>query len=421
MENKFGDILTKYRHPNTPEGIRKVKEIFLRNKHDIIESMKKHPCYNGNYQIVQKVEFDRDVSRYAVMCFIDKFVNDINVDKVLLKKTTPAGKTFKQCRDEAIQNLPKMVKADDLTKLQKIDADLEMFDGNGVYKPSISNKSRFMRTVNMFRTYTESTMSQEFINELSSLLEGINVVAGMKTSKALWRIVMQYGFDEKVVQPKFTPYGDLINPLRRKLTYVISVNPIDYLLMSNGNTWTSCHTINKTNGDSGYHGAYCGGTFSYMLDSTSIVTYVIAEDETEHPELCKKIYRNMMHWDNDGILLQGRVYPQAKDGAVDLYAKMRHLMQKAVCEMKGVEYINTHCGNDTWIKPNNSHRINFVVSKGNHYRDYNNFSDCNWTKIRGHNDPTGNYMVIGYNPVCPCCGEELESNSREFIACGRCR
>ncbi|MBQ4155309.1 MAG: hypothetical protein IJD90_00720, partial [Clostridia bacterium] len=149
---------------------------------------------------------------------------------------------------------------------------------------------------------------------------------------------------QKVYDIEFAKYADMVSGGKRKIKFFISVNPLDYLTMSFGVNWASCHTIDRENRrrmDNSYSGAYCGGTMSYMLDHVSIVTYV----HNTMPESYEtgKVYRNMFHLGGDGVLLQGRVYPQGNDGCTDLYKEFRGIMQKELTKLLGLE-------RNSWMK-----------------------------------------------------------------------
>jgi hypothetical protein len=210
----------------------------------------------------------------------------------------------------------------------------------------------------------------------------------------------------------FAEYSDAVSGLCRKLTYVISVNPYDYLTMSFGKSWASCHTIDKNNRrnmPNSYSGQWCGGTLSYMLDSTSIITYVV--DKGEDVQTSGKIYRNMFHYGNN-ILVQSRVYPQANDGATDLYKKFRDFMQTEMAAILGLE-------NNLWtIKPGTGACRDWTRTHGSHYSDYVSFSSCNVTYPSERKGDIHS-IDIGHDGICPYCGESHSMSS--WLSHGTCR
>lgn len=194
----------------------------------------------------------------------------------------------------------------------------------------------------------------------------------------------------------------MVSGLKRKLKFYISLNPLDYLTMSFGNSWSSCHTIDKTNqrgAPNSYSGMHCGGTMSYMLDGSSIITYVHTHATEDHEE--GKLYRNMFHF-NNGTLVQGRVYPQANDGATDLYRTFRRFMQ-----IEFTKLLNLN--EDDWIRRTTPCYEN-VISYGVHYKDYEHFDMCNVSYPREMPNAASNRVVVGHARICPLCGKEVSDN-----------
>jgi len=62
----------------------------------------------------------------------------------------------------------------------------------------------------------------------------------------------------------FAVIADAVNPLKNTQVAILSVNPCDFLKMSYGEGWDSCHHV-------GHHGCYHAGTQSYIMDSSSMI------------------------------------------------------------------------------------------------------------------------------------------------------
>lgn len=212
---------------------------------------------------------------------------------------------------------------------------------------------------------------------------------------------------------QYAMFCDAINPIKVKRHTIISLNPYDYYTASFGHKWASCQTIdlnNKRGCDLTYHGMYSSGTESYMLDETSVVFYTVdaAYDGTDF-ETRDKMQRCMFHIGKDKII-QGRVYPDGRDGGEEGYAaQFRNIMQKIVTDCLGLPNLWT-------LKKGTSACEECEISVGTHYRDYKHCGDCTVSllKVNGkvHN---ADRMVIGHNPICPRCGEE--HNREENIVC----
>lgn len=227
----------------------------------------------------------------------------------------------------------------------------------------------------------------------------------------------------------FAALADMWNSKPKKYYFVISCNRNDYATMSFGNSWASCHTIDKKNirrsTGTTYSGMYCSGTESYMLDKVSVVTYVLTklpEDGKLHK--VDKLLRCMFHINGlepnsnkgDRYIIQGRLYPQDKDsGAKTLYKEFRSFMHETLLNHWGVE-------NNMWRKRS----VPSVYSVGTHYRDYQYYSNCNVTfptefasdYFARRGDGVGT-IEIGHNPICPHCGRLHQTTDN--LLCSNCR
>ena len=254
------------------------------------------------------------------------------------------------------------------------------------------------------------------LNELTDFLD-LRIVAGQKFSRIIGKFCRKLGIDKlDDYQQKFAKFGDDINELAIKRHTIISINPIDYLTMSFGNSWSSCHTIDKLNDrncPNNYRGMYSGGTLSYMLDGASIVFYTIDRkyNGTDF-EFEPKVNRCMFHIGEDKII-QGRVYPQNNDGDQTIYNEIRAIMQKTISEM-----LNT---NNLWIIKQGTYTCNTMSdSYGAHYRDYLHYNNCNvsWLKPTEGKLKNTNRIRIGHSGICINCGEE--HNNADSIICNDC-
>ena len=239
--------------------------------------------------------------------------------------------------------------------------------------------------------------------------------AGTKTSRAFNKVCHIYGVDklnpqtvqvttedgqtvEKTVYPYdklFAAYADVVSELERNMYFIISLNPLDYLTMSMGVNWHSCHSI--------AHGGWKGGCLSYMLDTTSIITYVLTDLEDSLHEV-PKVYRQMFHYDN-GLFMQNRLYPQGNDGAVNLYDKFRNIVIEEFHDLlnDGEEW-------EVEIGPDKCKAHTY--STGVHYVDYNSRGDCSIFYAKKNSDKIRNHiMTVGHDGICTRCGVRHSNSS----------
>lgn len=399
-------LLTKYNHDNTEEGVCSILDTYFINKIPLIEMLKKSDKYIGNMRICLDVELERKNDNSELVSFLSAFPENVEAKKAILKYVDEYGKTL----DDYVRTGVKRFKAralrynsDIATKLSACHTNRDNFGCDGATKKSLGEFDNFLNIKNVFKRNAGSTITEETIGRLSVYRINARFAEGMKTSRAFNRVCSCYGVDKLPNYNRlFAQYSDMVSGLRRKVKFYISVNPLDYLTMSFGRSWSSCHTIDKENArgmGSGYHGAHCGGTMSYMLDKTSIITYVHDHATEDHEE--GKIYRNMFHY-NDGTLIQGRVYPQGNDGATDLYTEFRSIMQDELTKLMGLS------AND-WLRRTCDCGGN-TESYGVHYADYLRFDGCNVTYPREMPSAARNVVVIGHNRICPYCGREVSDS-----------
>lgn len=406
-------LLTKYSHRNSEHGVCVMLNEYFTNKKPLIELLSKSPNYKGDLRIVLQKEFEREERESDVRDFCVDFVKNVGASKILLKTKDEHGKTI----GDYLKVNFKVFNAKDLhdadfastlsAKVDELRKNIDNFDIQGYTKESRDVFERFDCLIDRMKRMSKGTLNEEQVSRLKFIDGDLKLAADMKTSRAFNRICTQYGIHKaKNYNKLFAKYADLVSMLTRKLQFVISVNPCDYLTMSFGNSWSSCHTIDKENKrglSNGYQGMYCAGTQSYMLDGSSIITYCV--DVGEDVQTAGKIYRNMFHFEN-GTLIQSRVYPQNKDGATDLYKKFRDFVQTEFSIMLRLEKnMWTIKKGVSEYDPENS--SGNTVSRGRHYRDYTAFSECNVTYPSEYRDngTAPQTVHIGHDNICTYCGD----------------
>jgi hypothetical protein len=252
------------------------------------------------------------------------------------------------------------------------------------------------------------TISDELAQRIDKVLPQIHPHAGQKMSRVVNKICTYLNYSKHPDYNKeFAKFADGLNPLTIKRHTILSINPLDYLTMSFGNSWASCHTIDKENRrgmPNSYSGQYSSGTISYMLDGSSMVFYTVdtkydSDDYWTQP----KINRQMFHYGEDK-LVQGRLYPQSNDDNDDGgYAQYRNIVQEIISII--FDFPNL------WVLQKGCCASNkFIYSYGTHYRDYSHFDNCSLSKIKDKNNDK--CFIVGATPICIECGSrhEIEDN-----------
>ena len=254
--------------------------------------------------------------------------------------------------------------------------------------------------------------------------------AGAKTSRFLRNCFRRYGVDVDSADfmAFFGRYADEIATIREvNENIIISVNPGDYLSMSYGNSWASCHIINPcvaiSKDGQHYNGCYRAGTISYMNDAPSLVLYSVhemPETLTDLPTI-RKYTRQMFHVNiKSKAFIQSRLYPLG--GANYHHEAYRNIMMEVLATCFGVE--------NNWNVSACADRDLFQTMPGSlHYPDYfhaesmsgvpNNIMTC------VHKDTTiapssfaFRGVYIGNDAFCMGCGDDV--NGADSMWCSYC-
>lgn len=97
---------------------------------------------------------------------------------------------------------------------------------------------------------------------------------------------------------------------------VVSLSPLDYITMSETNSWSSCHAM---------EGCHCAGGLSYMTDSATAIAYrpSVTRFTRFDVSLQHKTWRQVVHiYPKTKIALYGRHYPNADPSIAKLVRKM---------------------------------------------------------------------------------------------------
>lgn len=382
LEN-MKDLLDEYDYQYTEEALNKIIDTWATNKADLITAFKKHPNYlEGKFMIVFSHNFDRSVDAREITAFRDWLINS---------GITLAVREF----------MPEDMR-------------------NHVIDYGMRLPSGIFSFVYDLPRNTEQYIDDEIAAKLDEICPSIHAHKGQKMSRVVNKLLSYIGYDKlSGYNRMFAKYADALNPLQITRHTVLSVNPLDYLTMSFGNSWASCHTIDKTNKrdmPNSYEGMYSSGTVSYMLDSPSMVFYTVDAsydgNEFWHEP---KINRQMFHWGEDK-LIQGRLYPQDNDGNNSAYAPYREIVQSIMSELFGFTNLWT-------VSKGTSASAKFVVSEGTHYKDYECYDDCTLSRPKGSENE--NDITIGHDPICIKCGEEHDNQGnisccRERNICAHC-
>lgn len=357
-------LLDEYGYTYTVKALNKIIDEWAESKSTLIEAFKKHPNYlEGKFMIAFSCNYERVVNANQSGYFSD-----------WLRRWVISNNDYNN-------NIPEEIK--------------EMRDREGcAYLP---NKLHwFLMELNRIAERTVSSETAEAINEM---VPAMRVHNGEKTSRVINKLCTYLGYNKHPEYNKeFAKYADSLSPVVITRHTILSLNPLDYLTMSFGNSWASCHTIDKNNKrcmPNSYEGMYSSGTMSYMLDPSSMVLYTVDASYNGNEFWSQpKIHRQMFHWGEEK-LVQGRLYPQSNDCDGTAYTPYRNIVQEIMSKI--FEFPNL------WIvKKGTEAASNYIETEGTHYADYENFGSCTLSRIKGSENE--NYFVVGASPICIECG-----------------
>ena len=459
MQNGY-DILNECEIYNPqPEGMKKIEQVWLDAKLNtetwgnmsLFEILSKHPNY-----VPEKgyIVFSNDWQRPIDIKTINDVINDIylslrNVlvpfrvgiyDYITLRNIYNNIKEKKRAVTDLlyykgtlslinISNYKLLL--EDYNRTEEL---LSKFKGTFVgaqcyTKESYELKNKLEKTFSCISNFisnnksnfeNEITINEDMFNIISSTLEEIKGIrTGQKLNKVIGKILKTYGLDKHANYNSWlSRLGDACSPIQFTRHTIISLNRNDYWTMSYGDHWCSCANIDKNHvresSDEGIYGDGCcsSGTESYMLDPSTVVMYTVDSSYKGNDfELQDKINRCLFHV-GDRKFIMGRVYPQGTDGEDSVYKQWRETFQKVIADCLGVTNFWKTTGEDKGYQ---------YYSYGTHYRDYE-MDYCNvakWSYLKETQDdvPSGKRMIIGHDPICPCCGEEHD-NQENIQCCG---
>lgn len=369
LKAELVSLLNEYNYCPTDKGMDAVLNEWKKNKKALHDLFCKDPDYDQeHYQMVKTVQVQRPVDVDAIFAFFCWLEDNLKVAFAVASE----------------------------------DKQRKFMESGTMYAEQVYDWTKYMKR------YTESTINED---AAQFCVYDTRIVKGQKTSRSVRKVCECLGLTKLYdFEQQYALYADAINANTFDRKFIISLNPYDFFTMSFGNSWSSCQTIDKRNirnSPNSYEGMRSSGTMSYMLDETSFVTYVINKDVTSDYEKEDKIQRQMFHYKN-GLLLQGRLYPQNNDsGAENIYKQYRQLVQETITGLLGVS-------NDWEVAKGSDECEYYTKSYGTHYRDYIEYNCCYICKLNGTYNERDR-LVIGHNPICIECG--YEHNNQEWITC----
>lgn len=440
IDAKVRNLLSNYGHENTINGVSAITDTWDTEKHTLREHLRKHPYWNEEQQaIILKSEYSRDFSKDKIGEFREWLYNETKTMAIYCKANEEYERTMyersywyskwrklqKKGSNEYMDLLAEGEAYAEYRESRTRQATIEQSDDNWLFGTYVGDEfHKFMdyqrlNDVIGVMVREEQQLVTETVREfVAQKFPDVNCVVGQKCSKIINAICKKLGVDKwNEYNRYFAICADGFNPLKYETYTIISINILDYLTMSFGNSWASCHTIDKhntrpNNGSNHYNGCYCSGTLSYALDHTTVILYTVDKRYEGEMWMASKIRRNNFHISSDGhTIIQGRVYPDGRDGGEKgIASQFRAIMQDVVATCWDIP-------NNWTLKTGTSYCDTYSVSVGTHYRDYTCYNDC--TISFNKESEVWSTVYIGHDPICPVCGEE--HGTEEYLVCDDCR
>ena len=275
-------------------------------------------------------------------------------------------------------------------------------------------------------------IDEEFVEATKVFGEKLTAVVGQKKSRYVSKLYKSFGFgnivEMKPIQRNgetiqkdfgwnyhFAAYADAVNPLNITKYTVFSINILDYLTMSFGKGWASCHCIDKDNVDKRQHtydGCYMSGTLSYGLDKSTAIFYTV--DETYNGEMWKAPKDRRMNYHlapNGKSFCFGRMYPDGRDGGeTGLAAQFRKTVQLILATALDENNLwqaprkgTSEC--EAWVD---------MDEDATNYDDFFEYSDCGMSAMVGTDFER---IDVGHAPICVHCGCEHDAKNSLICEC----
>lgn len=379
----------------------------VERKADLIELFRKHPNWDEDQLCIH---FDRDIDRKTDSSAVSTFFRWLNnaaftqwEKPIVIQKRNEAalrGEYFYNLAEEEQQELNPMKRF-----IHKYTEE-ECYYGGGA---SLKDIFDWLPQETILPEFTsDDSWYEKCLGWLNELDEKFNFRPGMKINRVINKICVKMGLDKlKGYNAAFAQFSDGITPLKINRHTTISVNPVDFLLMSNGNSWHSCHYIGDYPDEAG---CYSSGTISYMMGEDSFIVSVIDKEwPNDNLAFAPKINRQVFGY-RDYQLLQSRLYPQVNDnGASETYRNLREMVEEIIANAEGEV--------NRWVKSEDDN----VLHDGTAYPDWEHFSVCGQYELREKVDRNAKKSIrLDKQPICISCGRKHWEDEGLFCDdCGR--
>ena len=356
-------------------GVSKNIERWHKNKQPLLELLRKHPLWREDeLAIVTTINEKREIDgRYFDYC--DELRNVIYEDNDISKQI-----------------------------IDKLSAPI-IANHNGLvpdmftifFSPHMINDAALRFATDHCFAETISGCTADGLNQITP---EFHFKPGQKSTRVLNKVYEYFGFTKHPAYNRiFAKISDCISPKSFKRTAVLSVNPMDYLTMSNGNSWSNCMCLVQSRNYDGqeYQGKHKAGCMSYLTDGVSLLFYTLDESDFKSKELWKipKITRQVIFYNTPHIVHE-RIYPKSidyRENDANPYIIYRNCVWKLISECESAS--------NSWVPFNTIIRDNPDTFM---YPDWNYYTVLRY--INPNLPKQGNTINVGDKTYCLKCGSQ---------------
>lgn len=267
---------------------------------------------------------------------------------------------------------------------------------------------------------TEGTLSSySFVEMCQQLKIDVDKIVGMKFTKffiMLLKSFLEYGnFEDdtvgkleiEIVSQDFSQLVNTIKTSKRKQTVILSCALEDFISMSHGNNWHSCHNLGSDYGQ---------GCIAYAMSPNVLIAYV----KNSHGNYLKS-WRQVVYCDSDtGFAIGSRQYPNINEGATkgarNLWQKLYNKFHNGEDNTNGFVFSKKSEGLAEYLITDNDFAYVDIIKLGEQDSRISGHVWSTWTKENGKNV----LNVCPSDVVCLECGELHDVQENDSVTCIDC-
>ena len=378
IANKVDNYLTEMNIQHTEKGIMANLNSWGKNKKNLLEMFKKHPNFNPEtLQITLRYKEKRPINTSA-----------INQEYYSL---------FRKWHNSRVKDIL------DIKNNFDYAAHKLNIKNNYNYRAYFDCLDSITDILNYSINYfTEEKVCDDLAEALNLLNPNLKIRGGTKTSRVLRKIFETYKFNMiEGFEHSYAIIADALSPSSVEKVFILSLNPLDFLTMSNGFNWSTCYSLQPKENEDGYvyQGKHKAGVLSTLTDNASIIAYTLSNDYGVDNWKQPKLNREMLFYQN-GLIKMLRIYPKSNDNNMWVYDYYEENIRKLFIEMTGDTYAN-----------GNGHSIKITTLGDNYlYPDWMHYYSRG---LKPTNYCGDSEIIIENNPHCMICGNPKKSFDSE--------